>query len=135
VLAHQPANSTAEREAGDSSVGHDSAGGRQAMRLRLAVDVAPERSTLHPGPAPGGIDAHGPHRRKVDDDPVVANGGARNVVASAPYRDLQVVVAGETHRRDYVGRPDASGDQARAPVDGTVPDCTRPVVVGVVGTD
>ena len=80
-------------------------------------------------------DADGPHRRQVDDDPVVANGGARHVVATAPYGDLQIVVAGEPHGRDHVGAPDASGDQARAPVDGTVPDCARAVVVGVVGID
>jgi hypothetical protein len=45
------------------------------------------------------------------------------------------VVAGETHRRDHVGGPDASGDQARAPVDGTVPHCTGDVVVGVASLD
>ena len=68
-------------------------------------------------------------------DPVVAHGGAGHVVASAPYGDFQVVVAGETHGRDHVGGPDAPGDQTWVPVDGTVPDCTGDVVVGVVGTD
>ena len=47
----------------------------------------------------------------------------------------EIVVAGETHGRDHVGGPDASGNQARAPVDGTVPHCTGDVIVGVVGTD
>jgi hypothetical protein len=56
-------------------------------------------------------------------------------VASAPYGDLQIVIPGATHGRDHVGGPDASGDQARAPVNGTVPDCTGEVVVGVVGPD
>ena len=135
VLAHQPADATAEGEPGDSGMAHDSAGGGQAVRLRLVVDVAPQRTTLHPGPAVGRIDPHAPHRREVDDDPVVANGGARHVVASAPYGNLQIVVAGETDGRDHVGGPDASGDQLRAPVNGTVPDCTGDVVVGVVGTD
>jgi hypothetical protein len=135
VLAHQPTDATAKGEPGDSGVTHDSADGGQTVRLRLAVDVAPKRTTLHPGPAPGGIDSHTPHRREVDDDPVVAHGGARHVVASAANGDLQIVVAGETHGRDHVGGPDASGDQARAPVDGTVPDCTGAVVVGVIGTD
>src|SRR5262249_14842420 len=135
VLAHQPADATAESEPCDSGVAHDSAGGGQTVRLRLVVDVTPQRTTLHPGPAVGRIDPHGPHRREVDDDPVVANGGACHVVASAPYGDLQIAVAGETHGCDHVGGPDASGDQARAPVNGTVPDCTGDVVVGVVGTD
>ena len=116
-------------------VAHDSAGGGQTVRLRLVVDVAPQRTALHPGPAVVGIDPHGPHRRKVDDDPVVANGGARHVVASAPYGDLEVVVAGESHGRDHVGGPDASGDQARTPVDGTVPDRAGDVVIRSVGTD
>ena len=105
------------------------------MRLRLVVDVAPQRATLHPGPAAGGIDAHGSHGRKVKDNPAVANCGARHVVPSAPYGDLQIMVAGETHGADHVGSPDAPGDQARAPVNGTVPDCTGDVVVGLVGTD
>jgi hypothetical protein len=105
------------------------------MRLCLVVDVTPQRTTLHPGRAVGGIDPHGPHRREIDDDPIVANGGARYVVASAPYGDLQIVIAGETHGCDHVGGPDASSDHVRAPINGTVPDCTGEVVVGVVGTD
>src|SRR5262245_32934023 len=109
VLAHQPADAAAESEAGDSGVAHDSAGGGQTVRLRLAVDVAPQRTALHPGPAAGGIDPHRSHRREVDDDAIVANGGARHVVASAPYGDLQIVLAGETYGRDHVAGPDASG--------------------------
>jgi hypothetical protein len=46
VLAHQPADATAEREPGDSGVAHDSTSRGQTVRLRLAVEVAPERSTL-----------------------------------------------------------------------------------------
>jgi hypothetical protein len=99
------------------------------------VDVAPQRTTLHPSPTVGGIDAHASHRREVDDDPVVASGGARHVVASAPYGNLQIVIASEAHRRDHVRGPDASGDQVRAPVNGAVPDCTGDVIVGVVGAD
>src|SRR3546814_6877155 len=76
-----------------------------------------------------------PHRREVDDHSVVAGGGARHVVAAAPDCDLQIVVAGETHGRDHVGAPDASSDQARAPVNGTIPDCTGGVVVAVVCSD
>src|SRR5438094_575630 len=64
-----------------------------------------------------------------------SSSGARHVVASAPYGNLQIVVAGETHGRDHVGGPNASGDQVRAPVNGTVPDCTGDVIVGVVGID
>src|SRR3546814_18791080 len=34
-----------------------------------------------------------------------------------------------------VGAPDASSDQGRAPVNGTIPDCTGGVVVAVVCSD
>jgi hypothetical protein len=105
VLTHQPPDATAKGQAGDSGVAHDSAGRGQTVCLRLLVIVTPERTTLHPGPAVGGIDPHAPHRREVDDEPVVANGGARHVVASAPYGDLQIVVASETHGRDHVYGP------------------------------
>src|SRR5262245_19304025 len=56
LLSHQPADATAEGEPGDSGMAHDSAGGGEAVRLCLVVDVAPQRTTLHPGPAAGGID-------------------------------------------------------------------------------
>src|SRR5690606_16379107 len=135
VLAHQPADAAAGREAGDAGVAHDAAGRRQAVRLRLVVDVAPERAALHPRRARGGIDVHAAHRREVDDDAAVADGGARHVVASAAYGDLQVVVAGEAHGRDDVGSSDAAGDQARTPVDGAVPDRAGGIVVGVAGAD
>src|SRR5262245_35472039 len=118
MLAHQPADAAAEREPADSGVAHDSTGGSQTVRLRLVVDVAPQRTTLHPGPAASGIDPHAAHCREVDDDPVVAHCGARDVVSSASYGDLQIVFAGETHSRNDVSGPNASSDEARAPIDG-----------------
>src|ERR671925_598191 len=74
----------------------------QAVGLRFVVDVAPQSTALHPGRATGGVDPHGPHRREVDDDPVVAHGGAGHAVAAAPDGDLQVVVACEAHRCDHI---------------------------------
>src|SRR5262249_41983748 len=46
-----------------------------------------------------------------------------------------ILGAGETHGRDHVGGPNASGDEVRAPVNGTVPDCTGDLIVSVVGID
>src|SRR3546814_16134217 len=65
VLAHQPADATAKGQPGDPGVAHDSAGGGQTVRLRLVVDVTPQRATLHPGPAVRGTDPPGPHRSEV----------------------------------------------------------------------
>jgi hypothetical protein len=56
-------------------------------------------------------------------------------VASAPYGDLQIMVARETHGCGDVGASDATGDQARPPVDGGVPYCTGGVVVCLVSTN
>jgi hypothetical protein len=62
VLAHEPADATAQRDSTDTGVAHDAAGRGKAVGLRLVVDVAPEGATLHPGGAARGIDPHGPHR-------------------------------------------------------------------------
>jgi hypothetical protein len=56
-------------------------------------------------------------------------------VASAPNRDLQIVLAREAHGRDDIGAPDASRYQARSPIDRAVPHCTSGVVVAVFGSD
>jgi len=103
--------------------------------LCRVVDVAPQRTALHPGRAVSGVDPHRPHCREVDDDPVVAHRGAGHVVAPAPHGDLQVVVAGKPHGRSRVGGPAASGDQPGAPIDCAVPHSAGGVVVGVVSGD
>ena len=103
--------------------------------LSFVVDVAPQRTTLHPGRGAGRVDPHGPHGREVHDDPAVAHRGTGDVVASAPDGDLQVVVAGEAHGRGHVGGPAASGDGPGAPVHGAVPHGSGGVVVSVAGAD
>src|SRR4029453_10811534 len=94
---------------------HYATGDGQRVGLGLLVDVAPQGTTLYMGGASGGVDRNGAHRGEVDDDPVVAHRGAGHVVASAPYRDLEVAVPCEAHRRSHVGYPGASGDQPGAP--------------------
>ena len=50
----------------------------------VAWSTSPQQgAALHPGRATGGIDRHGAHRREVDDEPPVADGGAGDVVAAA----------------------------------------------------
>src|SRR5262249_1164637 len=68
-----------------------------------------------------------------DNDAIVAHRGASHVVAPAPYRDLQVVRAGETHSGDHVRSLTAAGDQSWGAVDGAVPYGSGGVVFGVVG--
>ena len=57
VLAHQPADAAAEREAGDAGGRDEAAGRREAVRLRLVVDVGPDGAAAD-GRAPRGrVDA------------------------------------------------------------------------------
>ena len=46
VLAHQPADPAAERQAGDPGVGDDAAHGGEPEELRLAVELAPQHAGL-----------------------------------------------------------------------------------------
>jgi len=135
VFAHQEADATAEGEPGDTGVTHDPAGGGQTVGLGLVVDVAPQRTPLHPGPAAGGVDPHRPHGREVDDYPVVADRRAGDVVAPAPNGDLQVVVSRESRRPGHVRGPAAPGDQPGVPVDRAVPHRSGVVVVRMVRGD
>jgi hypothetical protein len=56
-------------------------------------------------------------------------------VTPAANRDLEIVVAGEAHRRGHIGGAAAAGNQPRSSVDGAVPYGSGVVVVVVVGSD
>jgi hypothetical protein len=135
VLAHEPADAAAEAEAADAGVAHYASGGGQAVGLALVVDVAPQGTSLYLGGAFGRVDRYGTHRGEVDDDPVVAQGGAGDIVASAPYRDPEVAVTREAHRRGHVGGPHASGNQSGLAVHRAVPHRSGVVVADVPGGD
>jgi hypothetical protein len=82
-----------------------------------------------------GVDPHGPHRREVNHDSVVAHSGAGHIVAPASYGDLEVAVAGEVHRCGHVSAAAAAGDQTRTPIDAAVPYGAGVVVSVMVGGD
>jgi len=135
VFAHEPADAAAQSEAADAGVAHGAARGGQTVSLGLVVNVAPQGAALDAGRALDRIDGDGAHRREVDHDSVVAHRGAGHVVTPASYGDLEVAVAGETHRCGHVGGAAAAGDQSRAPIDGAVPYGACVVVSIVVGGD
>src|SRR4029077_8395774 len=62
VLAHDPADSAAERQARDARVSDDAGRNRETERLRLPVELAEQHAGLHPRRAPFRIDAHALHR-------------------------------------------------------------------------
>ncbi len=61
VLAHQPADPTAECESGDAGVADDAARGRQAVGLGLVVDITPQGTALYPGGPRARVDPYGSH--------------------------------------------------------------------------
>ena len=61
-LPHRPADAATKRESGDPSARDESARGRETVRLRLVIDVGPDRSAAHGSPHGGGIDTHAVHR-------------------------------------------------------------------------
>ena len=133
VAAADPAEATAEREAGDAGRRDDPARHDQPERLRGAVDVDPGGAGLHLHLAGRRIHLDLLVRREVDHHAAVAQRRAGDVVATAADRQRQAAVAGEPDALgDVTGvaRPD---DQGRAPLDHGVPDPARLGVAGVPG--
>src|SRR5262245_49326520 len=83
VFAHQPADAAAEREAGDAGARDDAGRYGQAMDVGLTIDVAQGGPALHARRAALRIDEDSLHARQIDDDAVVAQGAAADIVAAA----------------------------------------------------
>ena len=96
------------------------------------INVTQCRARLDPGGAPYGVNVDPLHPREVDDEPAVAQGGARHVVASAFDRHPHVVLSGETHGRHNVRDARTLGDQSGTLINHPVPDSSRRVVTLVV---
>ncbi len=99
------------RRTADADMADDATGGREAVALRLVIDVAPKRATLHPGRASGGVDQHGPHRQRSTTSPS-SHAAVPATLWLPPYGDLEVMVARETHRRDHIGHARATANVA-----------------------
>jgi hypothetical protein len=135
VLAHEPADAAAEREAGHAGVGHDPAGGGQPQPLGRLVELPPEQARLRPDAAGGGVDPDLLHRRQVEDQAAVAAGRAGHVVPAAPDGQRQAAGPAVLDPGPHVGGAGAARDQGRALVDGAVPELPRRPVPGVPGPE
>jgi len=101
--------------------------------MGFAVDVAERGAALDPDSALCLIDMHPAHVRKVDDQSVVADCPAADIVATAAHRHDHVVRAGEIHRSDHVGDAMTAQDRAGMFVDEGVPDPPGVVEACVAG--
>src|SRR5262249_39108908 len=78
--AHQGAEVAAEGEAADAGRGDDAAGGRQAERLGLAVELAPVGAPLGSGGAPCRVDPDPVQPPEVDQQGALGDGLAGHAV-------------------------------------------------------
>ena len=114
VLAHQPADPTAERKSADARRRDQAAGRRQAVCCRLVVDVSPGRAAADERAPRGRVDANALQVSEVDHDAAVERREAGDAVAAAAHGDRQVVTPRETDRGDHVCRAAAADDRAPA---------------------
>src|SRR5690606_37043694 len=78
ILAPKPAVTAAQRKTRNAGVRHHTAWHGQPERLRLPVNISPERSALHVDEALLDIDLDAAHREEVDQDTIVHTGQAGN---------------------------------------------------------
>ena len=135
VLAHQPADPAAQREAGDAGGRDQAPGSGESVLLGRRVELPPGDAALGGGGAAAHIHRDALHRREVDDDAVVAGREAGNAVAAAAHGDVEPLAAREADCVAHVGGIGAAGDHRRAGVMGAVPDRTSLVVGAVAGPD
>src|SRR5689334_7469742 len=103
-FASEPALSAAERQPGNAG-GRDGADRRRETEgLRLAIEVGPEHARLRADDTGDRVDADALHARQIDHQTAVAYRLAGDAVTAAFYRDEQIMLARELHRRDDVGR-------------------------------
>ena len=135
VGAHHHAQPAAQGEPGDTGDGHLPTGGGQPVDLGGAVDLPPGGAGLYVRGAGGGVDVHGLHGRQIDDQAVVADRAAGDLVAAAADAGDGAMVAGDSDRLDDVGDVGAAGDHGRVAVDQPVPHPSGFVIAGVVAVD
>ena len=135
VLAHQPADPAAEREAADARGRDEAARCREPVRLGLVVDVAPDRAAADVRAPLGGVDQDAAHPGQVDHDPVVAGREAGDAVAAAPHRNRQVVAAREPDGGGHVRCARRLDDERGPFVVEAVPHRACLVVSLVLGSD
>ena len=91
VLAHQPPEAAAQREAGDARVRDGAARRREAVRLGLVIELAPEHAALRDDRARVRIDADALHRRQIDHEAAVVRAVPGRAVAAAANGDEEPV--------------------------------------------
>ena len=130
VFAGQPAEAAAKRQAGDPGCRIDACRDREPKRLRGLVNIGERRPRIDPRPSRARVDVNRRHLREIDHQTPIADRITRDVMAAAPHRDQQTVVAGKIDGVNDVGRLSASNDKTGLPIDHRIPDDSRLVIGG-----
>ena len=115
--AGEVADAAAQGEARDAGGRDDPAGRCQSEGIGRGVEVAPRGSALGPGRRRGRVHAHATHPRQVDHDTVIARPEARHAVSATPDRQVELVLAGQVHRRHDIARVRGAHDHGGTAVD------------------
>src|SRR5262245_60122865 len=90
------------------------------MKLRLAIELFPQDTTLSANGVLPCIHGDVFHGRQVDHQPPIDRGSSSDVVAAAADGYFEAERAGQTDRVHHVGDAKTTGDNRRVLVDETV---------------
>ena len=132
VLAHEPADAAAQREAADAGGRDDAAGGGKPEFLTFAIEFSPGGAALGERGLPAGVDLDLSHQGEVDHHGAVGDGLSGDAVAAAAHRSGEAVFAGKTNGLNDVGDAGGADDDGWLAVDHAVPDLARSGVVRII---
>src|SRR3954454_6083893 len=106
-----------------------------AVSLRRGVELTPRQAAAGADRPGGGVDVYGLDAAQVDAESALDDLGAGDALATAVYRDLQLLLSRIAHGGGDVGSRAAPGDDGRPAVDHRVEHGARGVVRRVVWCD
>src|SRR5687768_10316920 len=92
MLAHQEAEASTERQAGDPGAGDSTPGGSQSVLLGGLIEFSPGDTGLNANTAGCRVDANSLHRAQVDHHAIVDDRATGDIMATAAHGDLQIVL-------------------------------------------
>src|SRR6266478_7720228 len=131
VFTNQPANTTSESQATNTSLGHDATGDSKPEDMRFSINIPKSRTTLYSNSAGRIIHENGSHSGQVDYQTVVAERTAAYVVPAATNSRRQIVRASEIDGGNHVSNAGAATDHPRMFADACIPDLTGLVVADI----
>ncbi len=114
VLAHEPADAAAERQATHPD-GRVIAGGEsQAVRVQRLGDLAPGEASAQPRDPRRWVEFERLHQREVEDDAAIDDAVVRETVAAAAHRQFEMALAGKVDGGHHIGDGCGAHDHERA---------------------